>query len=92
MFERQIKESPAVIARELSLLALDADNEGVEVLIDKYCNEAIEALPEEANVVRNGNVKVLNKLVGLVMKKSKGRADAQAVHARLKSILIPKWD
>ena len=90
MVEQQSTESPSVIARELSLLALDGNTQDVHEIIDKYCNEAIEALPEEADAVRNGGLRVLNKLVGYVMKASKGRADAQTVHTHLKNILANK--
>lgn len=91
MVEGQSKSPPSVVAKELSLLALEGNDE-TEELIDKYCREAIEALPEEAGVVRQGNIRVLNKLVGYVMKASKGRADAQTVHARLKDILSKKGE
>ena len=88
--EKQSKALPSVIAQELSLLALGASSEQAEDLMDRYCREAIKVLPEEAEVVRNGNVRVLNKLVGHVMKASKGRTHAQVVHARLKDMLVDK--
>ena len=90
MIQNQSKELPSVVAKELSLLALDSENDQADDLINKYCEEAIMRLPEEAEVVRRGNLRVLNKLVGYVMKMSKGRADAQAVHARLKGMLVEK--
>ncbi|THH11478.1 hypothetical protein EW145_g623 [Phellinidium pouzarii] len=86
--ETRTNDSPAALARELSLLALDSDDDVVENFINELCLKAIEALPEEAEVVRKGNTNVLNKLLGLVMNLSRGRADAKAVHARLKNMLI----
>lgn len=76
---------PVEIAQELSLIAL---SEG-EDLLEKMCSEAVIALPAEADAVRRGNLQVLNKLVGWVMKSSRGRADAQAVRANLKKTLAP---
>ncbi|KAN0064024.1 hypothetical protein ACQY0O_003630 [Thecaphora frezii] len=44
------------------------------------CRKAIEVLPEEAEKVRRGNLKVIMRIVGQVMKEAKGRADAKLVH------------
>ncbi|KAH8118408.1 glutamyl-tRNA amidotransferase [Phellopilus nigrolimitatus] len=90
--EQRTDRSPIVLAQELSLLALNSSEESFNEIMDEYCLKAIEELPEEAKVVRGGNIKVLNKLVGFVMKMSKGRADAQAVHIRLKNIIMNKED
>ncbi|KAL5508185.1 hypothetical protein ACEPAH_5804 [Sanghuangporus vaninii] len=92
MIEKQSKAAPSAIAQELSLLALETNNEQTKEFVDKLCKEAIEALPEEAEVVRKGNLRVLNKLVGYVMKASKGRTEAQSIHSRLKNILADKAD
>ena len=56
----------------------------------KLCVTAVEELPEEADLVRRGNSKVLMKLVGSVMKLSRGRADAQEIRKYLEDILKPK--
>lgn len=83
MVENPTSKSPEELARELSILALQDD-------VGKLCQNAIDALPEEADVIRKGNTKVLNKLVGYVMRLSKGRANAQIVQARLKGMLLGK--
>jgi len=47
-----------------------------QVPLKKLCAEAITALPSEAAAVRDGNLGPLNRLVGQVMRLSKGSADA----------------
>jgi len=74
---------PAALAQQLGLTALKEDPGQLEGL----CRAAVNALPEEAAVVRAGNLRVLNKLVGHVMKASRGRANATAVHNKLKDML-----
>ncbi|KAG5648738.1 hypothetical protein DXG03_000085 [Asterophora parasitica] len=56
--------------------------------LQTLCADAIAALPAEADAVRNGNKNVLNKIVGRVMKDSRGRADAQAARARLEELIL----
>jgi aspartyl-tRNA(Asn)/glutamyl-tRNA(Gln) amidotransferase subunit B len=84
MLDHPSSATPAQIAKDLSLIA-QANDDGNALLV--WCQEAIDALPEEAVVVRAGNFKVLNKLVGRVMKVSRGTADAQAVRAALEKML-----
>lgn len=86
MVDNPNAKSPKDLARELSLLALDDNND----LIDNLCQSAIDALPEEAEVIRKGNTRVLNKLVGQVMRSSKGRANAQVIQNRLREMLLGK--
>ncbi|KAF8603440.1 Glutamyl-tRNA amidotransferase B subunit [Ceratobasidium sp. AG-I] len=47
------------------------------------CRTAIEMLPKESELVSKGNDKVLMKIVGQVMRLSKGAADAQAAREEL---------
>lgn len=47
------------------------------------CRTAIEMLPKESELVSKGNDKVLMKIVGQVMRLSKGTADAQAARGEL---------
>lgn len=68
---------PSTLAQELSLLASPADDSNLEA----WCAEAIAALPEEADAARRGNANVVNKIVGRVMKASRGTANAQSVKA-----------
>ncbi|GBE79803.1 Glutamyl-tRNA(Gln) amidotransferase subunit B, mitochondrial [Sparassis crispa] len=76
-------ELPSTLAERLSLLTVLDDSTSLE----QWCSEAITVLPEEAKVVRGGNVKVINKIMGRVMKLSRGTADAQAVRAMLLRML-----
>ncbi|KAG0702424.1 GatB/GatE catalytic domain-containing protein [Suillus ampliporus] len=76
--------APSVLAQELSLEAVPQDDNAT---IRAWCVETIEALPEEAEAVRQGNPRVLNKLVGRVMQLSRGRADAQNARVVLEDIL-----
>jgi aspartyl-tRNA(Asn)/glutamyl-tRNA(Gln) amidotransferase subunit B len=78
---------PSKLAVELSLSAL-SDSSSADSL-KSLCEEVISALPEEADVVRKGNERVIMKLVGQVMKASRGRADAKAATALFRKILLP---
>lgn len=40
-------------------------------------------MPAQVDAIRNGNKKVLNKLMGLVQKETKGRADPVLIRAIL---------
>lgn len=64
---------------------LATGNDGAS--LEKWCCDAIAALPDVAEVVRGGNVKVVNKLMGHVMKASRGTAKAQDVRAMLLKLL-----
>lgn len=71
---------------QLSLRAFSStDNSSLATL----CESAIDALPREAEAARKGNEKVVMRLVGWVMKESKGTADARAVASQLKEMLLP---
>ena len=86
MLDQPSDRSASDLARELSLLASADDG----VALETWCTEAISALPQEAEAVRRGNVNVLNKMLGRVMKSSKGRADAKAARATLLKFLAGK--
>lgn len=81
MLDHPSTTMPKQLAHELSLLVTE-DNP-----MQAWCQQAIQELPEEATVVKAGNPKVLNKIVGKVMKISRGTADAQAVRATLEGML-----
>lgn len=75
---------PSILAQELSLLAVDDGDASLK----KWCEEAIQALPEEVATIRRGNVNVINKVLGRVMKLSRGTADAKAAKSMLESMLL----
>lgn len=56
-------------------------------LIDQLCQEAIAELPAAAADVRGGNAKAMGAIVGLVMKKSQGKANPALVSARVTELL-----
>ncbi|XP_035274742.1 glutamyl-tRNA(Gln) amidotransferase subunit B, mitochondrial isoform X2 [Anguilla anguilla] len=70
--------SPAQIVKELDLGLVDDGDE-----IQRICQSVIDSHPEEVRAIRAGNRKVLNKLIGLVQKQTKGRADPVRVKAML---------
>lgn len=74
------------IARELGLLVASDDDAALRT----WCMDAIKALPEEAQRVRDGNKNVINRLLGHVMKTSRGRADAKAAKALLVQLLVSR--
>ncbi len=76
-------DPPAKIAEELKVLAASDDGASLE----KWCKDAIAALPEQAEAVRRGNPNVVNKIMGHVMKASRGTAKAQDVRAMLLKLL-----
>jgi aspartyl-tRNA(Asn)/glutamyl-tRNA(Gln) amidotransferase subunit B len=85
MLDHPSTQSPHALGKELGLLSIPsaADGSGGDAELRTWCESTIEALPQEAQAIRDGNVKVLNKLVGRVMKLSGGRAAAQDVKAVL---------
>lgn len=51
--------------------------------LHSICQRIVDSHPEEVNAIQKGNTKVLNKLMGLVQKETKGRADPVLVRAIL---------
>jgi aspartyl-tRNA(Asn)/glutamyl-tRNA(Gln) amidotransferase subunit B len=68
---------------EKSGLAQISDSSELEDIVDR----AIEAEPEAAEQVRQGNDKAIGRIVGAVMKESKGRADGGTVTKLIKERL-----
>ncbi|PWN35223.1 Glutamyl-tRNA amidotransferase B subunit [Meira miltonrushii] len=66
-------------------LALDSGDALVSV-----CKEVVEALPDAVEAVRSGNKKVMQRLVGEVMKRTKGRANAKVANQILDELVHPK--
>ncbi|KDQ64199.1 hypothetical protein JAAARDRAFT_27825 [Jaapia argillacea MUCL 33604] len=74
----------SVQAKDLGLLALQS-SESSE--LENWCKESIAAMPSESEAARKGNKNVVNKLVGRVMKLSRGRVDAGTVRQALEVLL-----
>ncbi|XP_072240971.1 glutamyl-tRNA(Gln) amidotransferase subunit B, mitochondrial [Leuresthes tenuis] len=63
------KTAPQIIKeQDLGLVSDTAE-------LHSICQKVVDSHPNEVHAIRNGNKKVLNKLVGLVQKETKGRAD-----------------
>jgi aspartyl-tRNA(Asn)/glutamyl-tRNA(Gln) amidotransferase subunit B len=55
--------------------------------LELLCKSVVVELADAARAVRNGNAKVLQRLIGEVMKRSKGRADAKRAGELLKDLI-----
>lgn len=69
------------LLEELGIQPSSADD------LKALCEAVIAKLPKEAKKVRGGNDKVVMRLVGQVMKDSRGAADAQAARALLLELI-----
>ena len=65
---------------------LQVNDEGA---LDAWAQEAIEAQPQASNDVREGKDAAIGRLIGEVMKRSGGSADAGAARKKILSILRP---
>jgi aspartyl-tRNA(Asn)/glutamyl-tRNA(Gln) amidotransferase subunit B len=75
-------QDPAEIVEREGLSQI-SDSSELEGIVDR----AIEAEPEAAEQVRQGNEKAIGRIVGAVMKESKGRADGGEVTKLIKQRL-----
>ncbi|MDP7004699.1 MAG: Asp-tRNA(Asn)/Glu-tRNA(Gln) amidotransferase subunit GatB [Phycisphaerales bacterium] len=75
-------QTPEAVAEAEGLLQVTDENS-----LDKWVQEAIEAQPQAAEDVRGGKEAAVGRLVGEVMKRSGGSADASAVRTKLMSTL-----
>lgn len=83
ILEHRSSSTPEALAQELSLLIADEGSDAVR----SWCIDAIEALPAEAQRVRDGNERVINRLLGHVMKTSRGRANPETTKTMLLGLL-----
>ena len=74
---------PTKLAEELSLLAAEKDDD----VLEAWCTQAIAAMPQEAQRVREGNERVINRILGHVMKISRGRVVPEAAKTTLLNML-----
>ena len=72
------EKTPEVLAEERGLLQITDDG-----AIDSWVEAAIEAQPQAAEDVRSGKDAAIGRLVGEVMKRSGGAADAKSVREKL---------
>jgi aspartyl-tRNA(Asn)/glutamyl-tRNA(Gln) amidotransferase subunit B len=69
----------------LKELGLDASAQSGD--LEQTCRDVVNGLPDVAAAIRKGNEKPVMKLVGEVMKRSKGRADPKEARRILLDIL-----
>lgn len=79
MLDNPSSKTPEELAKQYSLIALKKGDSSM----DAWCLEVIDSNPEVADAIQAGNTNVVNKLVGKVMKKSRGTADALSVRKLL---------
>jgi len=87
MLDQRTKALPSKLAEEMSLLAFPADDDTGSSELEQWCREAMDALPSETAAAKKGSTGVVNKLVGRVMRISRGRANALKVKKVLESML-----
>lgn len=63
-------------------LAFDSKEE-----LSALCQQVVLELPKESEKIRKGQVRVLARLIGEVMKRTKGRADAEVARTELMRLL-----
>ncbi|KAI0307066.1 Glutamyl-tRNA amidotransferase B subunit [Multifurca ochricompacta] len=82
MLDHPSSEPLTELGERLGLLAVRGDD-----FVEHLCLQAIADMPEEANAVRRGVPNVINKLLGQVIRASKGRADPQSIRRMLQKQL-----
>ena len=71
-----------------SELISDSDMGGLdEGALTELCRQAVESNPNAVADYRSGKEKAIKAMVGFVMKNSRGKADAQAAEAIIKSLI-----
>ncbi|VDB97129.1 unnamed protein product [Peniophora sp. CBMAI 1063] len=81
MLDNPSTTSATELAQSLSLIALEDDS------LEQLCRDVLAAMPNESQAVRDGNMNVLNKILGRVMKQSHGTANAQTARRVIQDIL-----
>ena len=84
MLDHPSSKAPTELAEHLGLLAVRGDD-----FLERLCVQAINDMPEEADAVRRGAPNVINKLLGRIMKSSKGTVDPQSVQRIFQRLLSP---
>ena len=73
---------PAAIVESEGLAQISDSGE-----LERVVDAAIEAEPEAAQQVRDGNAKAIGRIMGAVMKETQGRADGGAVQKLIRERL-----
>jgi aspartyl-tRNA(Asn)/glutamyl-tRNA(Gln) amidotransferase subunit B len=97
MLDNRSSAMPSQIARDMQFIAFTSASSpsfspsppfasGPSEL-EKLCADAIASMPDEAAAARKGNKNVINKVIGSVMQRSRGRADARSARDILARLL-----
>lgn len=81
MLDHPSAASVTELALSLSLIALKNNS------LEQLCRDVVAAMPSEAQAVRDGNLNVLNRILGRVMKQSRGTANAQSARKIIQDLL-----
>ncbi len=81
----ELVEKPFDVKEYVKKQGLEAVSDEGE--IERFCKEAIKEASEAAEDYKKGNEKALHFIVGIVMKKSKGKATPREVNEILKSLI-----
>lgn len=84
-FKQPNRNAVQMCLESRNALALDSGD-----ALRGICKEVVEALPDAVEAVRSGNKKVMQRLIGEVMKRSKGRANAKIASQVLDDLVHPK--
>lgn len=79
--DRSPSPAPKDIATELQLFT---SSEGIE----ETCTAIISSMPEEVAAFRNGHEKVINKMIGAIMRDSKRKLDAGTLKEVLTRMIL----
>lgn len=82
---RSISAAGPSLSSVLDQLGLNTSSSSAD--LPDTCREVINALPDVANTIRKGNDKPVMRLVGEIMKRSKGRADPKEARRILLELL-----
>jgi aspartyl-tRNA(Asn)/glutamyl-tRNA(Gln) amidotransferase subunit B len=84
MLDHPSSEAPSKLAERLGMVANRTND-----FLERLCTQVIVDMPEEADAVRRGAPNVINKLLGHVMRSSKGTGDPQSIRKMLQKLLSP---
>jgi len=85
MLDHPSSEAPSELAERLGFVANRGDD-----FLERLCTQAVADMPEEADAMRRGVPNVINKLLGRVVRISKGTADPQSIRRMLLKLLPPR--
>lgn len=88
MLTNPTSHTPFQLAEEMKLTALSStsDLSSPQSELRLLCEAAVKALPQEVAALQAGNENAINRIIGYVVKQSRGRADPRVVTNLVKAI------